>query len=208
MHPTVYLRLRHRVQTGPNDTLRLADVGQVIVDDERLEQQLLRLPVYQVRQSEGNIVVIDVMRVIRLIKRFDPRLEVDVQGSPQTIVEIVYDRKKPPFVAIVFVWLILFVGSGLAIMNFHEDVSMKEVHQRIHFLVTGKAEQHPLWLQIPYSFGIGLGMILFFNHVFRKRINDEPSPLEVEMFLYQQSLDQYLIMNENKENRRKKDENL
>ena len=42
-------------------------------------------------------------------------------------------------------------------------------------------------------------MILFFNHVFKKRFNEEPSPLEVEMFNYQQDLDQYVIMNENKE---------
>lgn len=43
-------------------------------------------------------------------------------------------------------------------------------------------------------------MVLFFNHVFQKRINEEPSPLEVEMFQYQQSLDQYVIVHENKDN--------
>ena len=49
-------------------------------------------------------------------------------------------------------------------------------------------------------------MTLFFNHFFKKRINDEPSPLEVEMFNYQQSLDQYVIMNENKESIKRMDE--
>ncbi|MDD1367314.1 hypothetical protein PTB13_04110, partial [Bacillus sp. MHSD17] len=59
----------------------------------------------------------------------------------------------------------------------------------------------PLGLRlIPYSLGLGLGMVLFFNHVFQKRINEEPSPLEVEMFQYQQSLDQYVIVHENKDN--------
>jgi stage V sporulation protein AA len=43
-------------------------------------------------------------------------------------------------------------------------------------------------------------MILFFNHIFKKRINEEPSPLEMEMFNYQQNIDQYVIMYENKEN--------
>ena len=37
------------------------------------------------------------------------------------------------------VWLLLFFGSGLAIMNFHEDVSMPEVHRRIESgATTGK----------------------------------------------------------------------
>jgi stage V sporulation protein AA len=49
-------------------------------------------------------------------------------------------------------------------------------------------------------------MILFFNHFFKKRFNEEPSPLEVEMFNYQQDLDRYVTMNENKENVRDLDD--
>jgi stage V sporulation protein AA len=94
------------------------------------------------------------------------------------------------------VWIILFVGSGLAIMNFHTDVSMQEVHERIYYLVTGRHENQPLILQIPYSIGIGTGMILFFNHLFKKRFNEEPSPMELEMFLYQEAIDQYVINDE------------
>jgi stage V sporulation protein AA len=91
-------------------------------------------------------------------------------------------------------------------MNFHEDVSMQTVHQKLFHLLTGIEDQKPLTIQIPYSIGLGLGMTLFFNHFFKKRINDEPSPLEVEMFNYQQSLDQYVIMNENKESIKRMDE--
>jgi stage V sporulation protein AA len=76
---------------------------------------------------------------------------------------------------------------------------MQAVQQRLYLLLTGKHVSKPLLFQIPYSLGIGLGMILFFNHVFKKRLNEEPSPLEVEMFNYQQSLDQYVILHENKE---------
>lgn len=76
---------------------------------------------------------------------------------------------------------------------------MQAVHQRIFKIITGRENDKPLLLQIPYSFGLGLGMVLFFNHVFKKRFNEEPSPLEVEMFNYQQDLDRYVILNENKE---------
>jgi len=106
-------------------------------------------------------------------------------------------RVSIPF--FILIWLLLFFGAALAIMNFHEDVSMQAVHQRIYKIITGKENLKPLILQIPYSIGLGLGMVLFFNHVFKKRLNEEPSPLEVEMFNYQQNLDQYVIINENKE---------
>jgi len=43
-------------------------------------------------------------------------------------------------------------------------------------------------------------MVIFFNHAFKKKFNEEPSPLEVEIFNYQQDIDHYILLNENKEN--------
>jgi stage V sporulation protein AA len=118
----------------------------------------------------------------------------------------VYKKKQYSFLFFLAVWFLLFIGAALAIMNFHEDVSMRQVHQKLFYMLTGMRDKQPLLIQVPYSIGLGLGMILFFNHVFRKRINEEPSPLEVEMFNYQQDLDQYVIMHENKESMKKIDD--
>ena len=145
----------------------------------------------------------DVMKVVRAIVERDSSLDVQTVGPSQTIIEVVYQKQRFSTAYFLIIWLLLFVGSAMAIMNFHEDVSMQEVHQRLYEMITGKKEDKPLLLQISYSLGLGIGMILFFNHVFRKRINEEPSPLEVEMFNYQQSLDQYVILHENKESMRK-----
>jgi len=84
-------------------------------------------------------------------------------------------------------------------MHFHEDVSMPFVQQKLFHALTGRHVEKSLLFHIPYSIGIGIGMILFFNHVFKKKINEEPSPMEVEMFQYQQGIDQYLLMHENEE---------
>jgi stage V sporulation protein AA len=91
-------------------------------------------------------------------------------------------------------------------MNFHDDVSMKSVQEKLYTIITGKNTPKPLLFQMPYSIGLGLGMILFFNHVFRKRINEEPSPLEVEMFNYQQNIDSYVVIHENKESMKQLDD--
>jgi len=201
----MYLRLRHRLQVRPNELVTLKEISQFIVHPS-IEADLAQLPIHQIQPKDKHLVVVDLMKVIDLIKEYDPGLEVESYGPTQTIIEIIYPRKAPAFMLVLFVWLLLFIGSGLAIMNFHEDVSMLEVHQKIYTMITGEKEEHPLLLQIPYSFGIGLGMILFFNHFFKKRLNEEPSPLEVEMFLYQQSLDQYVVMHENREVQKKLDE--
>ncbi|MFV9510742.1 stage V sporulation protein AA [Tepidibacillus sp. LV47] len=200
---TVYLRFRNRHYAKPDDLILLKDIAQIVAPKE-LEEKIKHLPVHQIIPEDKHLVVIDMMKVVKILKQnFD--VEVRNIGQPEIIVEILTKSmmKKPNFFAVLFVWILLFIGSGVAIMNFHHDVSMQEVHQRLYYLITGVKKDHPLLLQIPYSLGIGLGMILFFNHVFRKKINEEPSPLEVEMFLYQQNLDQYVFLNENTENRKR-----
>lgn len=195
MHPgVVYLRLKKKVRVSPGQKLRLGDIAQVLADESVMS--IVRLEVYQSSLQDGNLVVVDVLDVIERIRRVHPELDIRSVGPAQTIIETEVRRRIPPTVWVAMIWLLLFVGSGLALMNFHTDVSMKSVHQRIHYLVTGKHEARPLVLQIPYSLGIGVGMILFFNHLFKRRFNDEPSPLELEMFLYQENLNQYVIDHE------------
>jgi stage V sporulation protein AA len=199
---TVYLRMRQRVQVIQHQKVTIGEVAQIVASDE-LEEAIKGYIIHEVTPEDKHLIVIDVMRVIATIQKKNPGLDVQTIGPAQSILEIQMQQKKLAPVYFVLVWLLLFTGSALAIMNFHEDVSMQLVHQKIYFLITGHYKEQPLLLQIPYSFGLGLGMILFFNHLFRKRLNEEPSPLEVEMFNYQQDLDQYVIVHENKETEKK-----
>ncbi|MFD2371836.1 stage V sporulation protein AA [Brevibacillus sp. GCM10020057] len=203
MKEPMFLRLRKRLAVKPEALITMGDVCQIYWDGKR-EEAIKRMPIYRVKPEDGNLIIIDIMQVIQRLRSAYPEVELDIQGAPQSIVEVLNPKKNANIALVVVVWLLLFVGSGLAIMNFHTDVSMLQVHQRIFYLITGQESKQPLWLQIPYSIGIGMGMILFFNHIFKKKINEEPSPLEVELFLYQQSLDQYYIQHENKENQRTK----
>ncbi|WP_201713376.1 stage V sporulation protein AA [Rossellomorea arthrocnemi] len=205
MEGILYIRLRHRVQVREESVVRLSQLAQIIAP-ENIVEDLRGIPIHQVTPSDKNIIVVDVMKVIKEICKQHSDLDIQTIGPTQSIIEVIYEKKKVSLPLFIGVWLLLFIGAALAIMNFHEDVSMREVHQRLYHFVTGGVDPHPLLFQVPYSFGLGLGMILFFNHVFRKRLNEEPSPLEVEMFNYQQDLDQYVIMHENKESQKKLDD--
>lgn len=201
----VYIRMRNRVQVKGNQTVRIKDIARIIGPEEVI-QKIEEIILLTVKKEDRNIIVIDLAQVIMAIRKVDTTIEVETFGPSQTIIEIILSKKKMSVLTFALVWFLLFVGGGMTIMNFHVDVSMGEVHQKIFTLITGKVEEKPLLIQIPYSFGLGMGMILFFNHFFKKRFNEEPSPLEVEMFNYQQDLDRYVIMNENKENVRHLDD--
>ncbi|MGE7683539.1 stage V sporulation protein AA [Peribacillus simplex] len=205
MVAVVYIRMRNRVQVKGNQTVRIKDIARIIGPEEVITI-IEEIILITVKKEDRNIIVIDLAQVIMAIRKMDQNIEVETFGPSQTIIEIILSKKKMSYLTFALVWFLLFVGGGMTIMNFHVDVSMGEVHQKIFTIITGKVEDKPLLIQIPYSFGLGIGMILFFNHFFKKRFNEEPSPLEVEMFNYQQDLDSYVIMNENKENVRRLDD--
>lgn len=206
MATTVFIKPRHRVQVKPGAVVTLGEVAQMTGGDGGLIRRLKAIPLYRIQPSDKNIVIIDMMHIVRAVLDADPSLDVQMVGPSQTIVEVVYEKRRFSMASFLLVWLLLFVGSAMAIMNFHEDVSMQQAHRHLYQMMTGQSVDKPLLLQIPYSLGLGIGMILFFNHWFRKRINEEPSPLEVEMFNYQQAIDQYVILHENKESMRHLDD--
>ncbi|RCW64860.1 stage V sporulation protein AA [Saliterribacillus persicus] len=199
MNQKIYIRLKKKIRMKKKGMLYLKDVS-FITGDSDLMKNIALLPIYQVEDKDKNVVVLDHYQLLKHILSVHKNITIEFLGPTQVIIEIIKDNKKMPVLNIIIIWILLFIGSAMAIMNFHYDVSMQPVHQQLFFLLTNKEVAQPLWIQVPYSIGLGVGMILFFNHIFRKRINEEPSPLEIEMFKYQQDLDDYYVIHENKIN--------
>lgn len=193
---SIYLRLRYKFKAKQNEIITIGKMAHIIAPDEVMEA-IQSIHIHTISPEDSSHLVIDAIDVIEAINHLFPQFDIQTVGPAQSIVEISAQKKKrtgPLFIGLV--WLLLFIGAALTIMNFHEDVAMGEVHQKIYSLITGDHNKNPLIIQIPYSIGVGVGMVLFFNHLFKKKFNEEPSPLEVEMFNYQQDLDQYVIFQE------------
>ncbi|MVP00100.1 stage V sporulation protein AA [Paenibacillus lutrae] len=191
----LYIRLRRRVSVSPNETVKLDKIAQLIAEPA-YEAALKDLTVVRLQTKDGNRVLVDMLSIVAKIKSLYPHLQIEHFGEPHTLLEVQTAARKPNLLFLAAVWILLFIGSGLTIMNFHADVSMVEVHRRVYELLTGNRSEHPFLLQLTYSIGLGIGMSVFFNHFFKKKFNEEPSPLEVEMFTYQENIDRYTIAEE------------
>lgn len=194
---TIYLQLRKHVKLPIGQAVRIRDVARVLTDS-KLEPKLLDVVIKKPREQDGNLLLIDMLQIIARIQERIPDMQIEYIGEPQVLVEMVSTARKPLFLLFIVVWLLLFFGSALTIMNFHADVSMEAVQVRIVEMITGERDEHPYLFQGAYSIGIGLGMVVFFNHLFKKKWNEEPTPLEVEMYLYQENLNQFVISEEYK----------
>lgn len=192
----VYIRLKKKITVKEYKMIVLRDVANIITANAN-EKQLEETPIYRLSKKDNKVVILDSFIIIKHLNEQYSDLEFQLVGATESIIYIETKKSSPIFIFVCLVWILLFIGSAMTIINFHFDVSMQEVHQRIHYLFTGQYEKFPLYLQIPYSIGLGIGMVLFLNRLFKKKINEEPSPLEVELFNYQKNLDDYVAYYEN-----------
>jgi stage V sporulation protein AA len=84
-------------------------------------------------------------------------------------------------------------------MTFNYDVSVKEVFDLIYEYVKGTKKDGGSILEISYSIGLPLGIMVFFNHFSKIQLGKDPTPLQVQMRLYEENLDKTLIENSNRE---------
>ncbi|MCT4509572.1 MAG: hypothetical protein N4A48_12620 [Tepidibacter sp.] len=99
------------------------------------------------------------------------------------------------FIRVLFVCVVLFLGSGMAIINFHSDVDMATSHKTILRVLTGSETKNLLLFQIAYSLGIGSGVAVFYNKIIPNFSKSEPSPLELEVSTFKNEVQSYIIEN-------------
>lgn len=197
----IYIQSKEKITLQSKNALYLKDLVEVYADQEdknQIENIALQVPYDQGKSS----FLVSILSIIEVIKKSFPQYMIFTLGSPEVLVNFERPKKNHDrylFVRLGVVCFLLFIGSITAIINFHSDVDMGQAHQTIYRIVTGVEKESPLLMQIPYSLGIGAGMSVFFNHILKKRINEEPSPLEVEMYLYQQNMDAYIKGNDMKQ---------
>jgi len=195
----IYVRMRKRIRKHQSDTIELKDIAFVETDSET-KHKLEQIPIHKVSKKDGEFIVIESFILLAILRKLFPKSDIEFIGPEETIVEVQSKQYKPSILFTVIIWIVLFVGTAMSIMNFHYDVSMPEVHEKLHYIFTGEKNKRPLWIQIPYSIGLGVGMVLFLNHWFKKRINEEPSPLEIELFKYEKDINDYIRHFENELN--------
>ena len=80
-------------------------------------------------------------------------------------------------------------------MAFNNDVDVTKMFSQIYELVTGTKSDGFTMLELTYSIGLIIGILVFFNHFGKKRFSVDPTPIEVEMRLYENDLQTTLIEN-------------
>ena len=95
----------------------------------------------------------------------------------------------------VFVAAVTFFGAAFTIMAFNNDVDVTRLFGQIHELATGEETSGFTILEVTYSVGLTVGILLFFNHFGKKRFTVDPTPMEIQMRLYENDIQTTLVEN-------------
>lgn len=172
------------------------DIASVYCQDKNISAKAKSLKVYQFSEQKRNRQVLDVLKVIEKIESECQGVSVENIGENATLIELVNpDRHKGmlQWLKLVFVALVSFFGTGFTIMAFHNDIGINDIFSMVHEQVMGYPSDGYSILEVAYSIGLAAGIILFFNHVGGRRITKDPTPIEVEMRIYEADVNKALI---------------
>ncbi len=198
MGKTLYLKLDQISEVHEKDVY-LKDIGTLYSDDESVLNRCRTLKVKKIQSDQNRRYIGSVLDIIGLIAQMDPGIQVENVGETDYIID--YKKSRQParvwaWCKTVFVAVICFCGAAFAIMTFNNDASVSDVFQEIYRLVLGQESGKVMVLEVTYSVGLAVGVILFFNHFCKWKLNTDPTPLEVEMRLYEDNISKTLIQND------------
>lgn len=194
---TLYLKLEKNVEISADDIF-LKDLGTLFCENNTLLNKCNSLKICKLPPAKNARKVISVMKIIELLSENMPEVRVESVGETDVVVEKVVTEKTAKWkelLKIAFVSGISFFGTAFTIMAFHNDIGIQDLFNGIHEMVTGAPSNGHSVLEFSYSIGLSIGIIVFFNHIGGKRITKDPTPIEVEMRIYEDEVNQTLIDN-------------
>lgn len=194
----VYIKAdRNTEVTKPE--VKIGDVIKVECSDSKVLAGIKNLRLLRFQEGgekSKRRVAVSILRVISCIHEEYPDIEIYNLGESDFIVTFEKQKTTGGFehmLKAVGVVIISFTGSAFSIMTFNNDVAVKKIFSQIYELTTGMKSDGFTVIELFYSIGIIIGILVFFNHFGKKRFTVDPTPIEVEMRLYENDLQTTLI---------------
>ena len=195
---TVYIKADRDIEVTKPD-VTLGDVLTLECSNPSVVSRIKAIKLlkfHHVDDKHQNRTAVSILKVIQCIHECYPNIEVQNMGETDFIVT--YEEQQTAGGAVhyakaVIVVIISFLGAAFSIMAFNNDVDTTKMFAQIYELLTGRQSDGFTILELTYSIGLIIGILTFFNHFGKKKFTVDPTPMEVEMRLYENDIQTTLI---------------
>lgn len=182
-------------------TVHLEDVAKLYSTDKNLVTKLNKSTIYHIKATKKTLYSFSVFKLFEEIDKNFPGLDIQNVGDTDFIIQYEPPKKKNKildYAKVSFVSLIVFFGAAFTIMTFNEDVSIKELFNLVYELVMQGEKSGGTILEISYAVGLPIGIIVFFDHFSKIKMGIDPTPMQVQVRLYEENLEKAVIENANR----------
>ena len=195
MSEMLYLQTERNIKiTSP--VVTLGDVAQLSCSDGAvLARNQVRRVAHLPDDGYGRYVC-SASTLVRLVTEAEEHVDVTHIGEPNFILTYEDPRQKNTWISwckTILVGILTFIGTAFSIMTFHTDIGIRELFLDVYTRFFPQMTPGFSVLEISYSIGIGLGVVLYFNHFGRRKFTQDPTPLEVEMQVYEDDIDTTIL---------------
>lgn len=188
----VYVKFDEKVQVE-KDFVMVSDVAEIVCKNNIKKNAVNSLQIHQFIDTDR-----DVLSALYVVATIEATLD-DVCVIPLGAIDIIleYTPKQSKhrlieIMKVVFVSMVSFFGTGFTIMAFHNDIGIRGVFMELSSIITGEKSIGAMVLEVSYAIGLSAGILLFFNHVGKRRITHDPTPIEVSMRNYEDDVNKTL----------------
>lgn len=201
----IYIKPVKKASIAERKSIYIKDIAEVFAS-ENLAKRVKNIKLLEIKDkndSQENKKIkkknylVTIIDIISAIDKTLPGHTINNVGEIDTIIEYSTEEKKDSklikVLKIIFVVVILAGGSSTAIMSFHSDAQMATVFENYYYIFFNEKVENPILINLPYSLGLAVGIIVFFNHFSGKKITEDPTPIEVEMSVYESEVTDNII---------------
>lgn len=192
---TLYIKADQSVEVKLRN-VTLGDLISMECTDKTVVSRLKTIKVLNIPEKGQHRFVISILKIIECIHKEYPEIEIQNMGAQDIIVTYETGIKKNKMVDILKisgVVIISFIGSAFAIMTFNNDSGTNQLFSQIYEMFMRKPKSGFTILELSYSIGLVVGILVFFNHFGKHKFTVDPTPIEIEMRLYEKDIQTTLI---------------
>lgn len=185
----IYICLDEHVQVQKKQ-ICLKDFAKVYCQDSDIKHQVEKTRIFAFENEKEKKEVLSLLYIYRKIEEnISDEVTFHSIGASDCLLEFsdkVSENQLIQYLKVTFVSFVLFFGAAFSIMTYDQDSGVADVFSTLYTLFNFENSGNHL-LELGYSLGIGVGILMFFHH-FEKKGERTPTAMEIQMNKYENDM--------------------